>query len=157
MYSQRARLIPGLVLIALGLAFLLMQYFEFGPGLILLLLGLVFLVGYALSRGYGLLIPGCILAGLGVGLLFGRAPLREDVTVLLGLGVGFIAIFVVQLIVNGRSHWWPLVPGGLLVLAGVAESIPQAQLLVERGWPVLLILVGLFILAGSFWPRLQRS
>ena len=30
MYPNRARLIPGLVLIALGLAFLLMQYFEFG-------------------------------------------------------------------------------------------------------------------------------
>lgn len=152
MYPNRARLIPGLVLIALGLAFLLMQYFEFGPGLILLLIGLVFLAGFVLTRGYGFLIPGCILAGLGIGLIFGRAPLREDATVLLGLGVGFIAIFVVQLIAVGKSHWWPLIPGGLLVLAGVGESVPQAQLLVERGWPLILILIGLFIMAGQFWP-----
>lgn len=151
MVANRSRLVPGLILIALGLAFLLMQYFEFGPGLILLLIGLLFLVGYVLSRGYGFLIPGCILAGLGIGLIFGRAPLREDAMVLLGLGMGFIAIFVLQLIAVGKSHWWPLIPGGLLVLAGVGESVPQAQLLIERGWPLILILIGLFILAGQFW------
>lgn len=151
MVANRSRLVPGLILIALGLAFLLMQYFEFGPGLILLLIGLLFLVGYVLSRGYGFLIPGCILAGLGIGLIFGRAPLREDAMALLGLGMGFIAIFVLQLIAVGKSHWWPLIPGGLLVLAGVGESVPQAQLLIERGWPLILILIGLFILAGQFW------
>ncbi|MBI4790996.1 MAG: hypothetical protein HY782_28535 [Chloroflexi bacterium] len=154
MNANRRRLVPGLILIALGVVLLLMQYFEFGPGLILLLLGFIFLVGYAATRSYGLLIPGCILAGLGIGLIFGRSPLREDVMVSLGLGLGFITIFVVQLIVAGRSHWWPLVPGGLLVLAGIAESVPQAQVLVEKGWPLILILIGLAILAGQFWkPR----
>lgn len=146
----RATLIPGLLLIAVGIVMLLAQFFDSTPGLLLLLLGLIFLIAYAFTRTIGLLIPGCILAGLGIGILVGRAPFREDVSVLIGLGLGFIAIFVVQLVVAGRSHWWPLVPGGLLLLAGVAEMVPQGQVLLERGWPLLLIFIGLAILAGQF-------
>ncbi len=157
MNASRLRLIPGLILIALGVLFLVAQYFE-APGLILLFVGLVFLIPYVLTRSYGMLIPGCILAGLGVGILFERALARGDITILLGLGLGFIAIFVVQLIVAGRSHWWPLVPGGLLVAGGLAEAVPQGQALIEKGWPLVLILIGLIILAGSFWgTRVSRS
>lgn len=151
MNTNRMRIIPGLILVALGVLFLVVQYFELSPGLILIFFGLIFLAGFAALRSYGLLIPGCILAGLGLGLLFGRAPLREDATTLLGLGVGFVAIFVVQLIVAGKSHWWPLVPGILLVLAGLAESFPQGQVLFEKGWPLALILIGLLVLLGQFW------
>ena len=151
MNTNRARLIPGLVLIVLGIAFLLAQYFEFGPALFLILLGLVFLIPYALTRSYGLLIPGCILAGVGLGLLFDRPPLGTAIAVPLGLGLGFIAIFVLQLIVARQSHWWPLIPGGLLVLVGIAEGIPQAQVLFEKGWPLILVLAGLLILTGQFW------
>ncbi len=147
---NRARIIPGLILIVLGIALLLMQFFRFGPGQFLLLLGLVFLIPYVLTRSYGLLIPGCILAGIGLGLIFETSE-QTAVTVLIGLGLGFIAIFVIQSLVAGRSHWWPLVPGTLLVLAGLAESLPQAQTLMEKGWPLLLILIGLAILAGQFW------
>jgi len=157
MNTNRARLIPGLVLIVLGIAFLLAQYFEFGPALFLILLGLVFLIPYALTRSYGLLIPGCILAGVGLGLAFDRPPLGTAIAVPLGLGLGFIAIFVLQLIVARQSHWWPLIPGGLLVLVGIAEGVPQAQVLFEKGWPLILVLVGLLILAGQFWnPNRER-
>ena len=149
---NRARLIPGLILIVLGIVFLLMQYFEFGPGLFLTLLGLVFLVPYALTRSYGLLIPGCILAGLGVGLIFERG-FSTNITVPIGLGLGFIAIYVVQLVVGRWSHWWPLIPGCILVLVGLAEGVPQAATLLEKGWPLVLIAIGLAILAGQFWNR----
>lgn len=150
MTVSRARLIPGLFLIILGLIFLLGQFFEFAPPLFILLLGLVFLVGYAATRSIGLLIPGCILSGLGAGLLFARSPFREDVAVSLGLGMGFVAIYAVQRVVSGRSHWWPLVPGIILLLTGFAESVPDGRLLVEKAWPIALILVGLIILAAQF-------
>ena len=156
MNPNRLRLIPGLILIALGILFLVGQYFE-APGIILLFFGLVFLIPYVLTRSYGLLIPGCILAGLGVGILFESALGRGDITILIGLGLGFIAIFTVQLVVAGRSHWWPLVPGGLLVLFGLAEAIPQGQTLIEKGWPLILILIGLIILAGTFWNTRTES
>ena len=149
MSANRAQIIPGLILIVLGIAFLLTQYFDFGPGLFLTLLALVFLIPYVFTRSYGLLIPGCILAGIGVGLMFERALARPDVTVSIGLGLGFIAIFVVQLVVAGSSHWWPLVPGGILVLVGIAETVPHVQAVLEKGWPVILIVIGLGILAGQ--------
>jgi len=151
MSANRARLIPGLILIFLGVVFLLMQYFEFGPGVFLLLLGFAFLIPYVFTRAYGLLIPGCILAGIGLGLVFDRPPLVTPITVLLGLGLGFLAIYVVQLVVARSSHWWPLIPGGILVLVGIAEGFPQAETLIEKGWPLILIFTGLLILVGSFW------
>lgn len=158
MSINRARLIPGLILIALGIMFLLMQYFEFGPGLFLVLLGLGFLIPYVLTHSYGMLIPGCILAGIGIGLMFDRPPLGTTIAVPIGLGLGFLAIFVVQLVVARASHWWPLIPGSILVLVGIAEGVPQAQSLVEKGWPLVLVLIGLLILAGMFWqPKMGRN
>jgi hypothetical protein len=130
---------------------LLAQYFEFGPALFLTLLGLVFLIPYVFTRSYGLLIPGCILTGIGIGLVFDRPPLGTAIAVPIGLGLGFIAIFVIHLIVARRSHWWPLIPGSVLVLVGIVEGIPQAQVLFEKGWPLILVLIGLAILAGQFW------
>ena len=158
MNANRRQILPGLILIVLGIVFLLTQYFEFGPGLFLILLGLIFLIPYALTRAYGLLIPGCILAGIGVGLTFERTLSRPDVTVSLGLGLAFLAIYVVQLIVAGSSHWWPLVPGGILLLVGFAELVPQAQALLDNGWPLLLIAIGLAVLAGPYlWNRETRK
>lgn len=150
MKMNRSRLIPGLILIALGIVLLLVQYIEFGPGLVLVLLGLVFLAGYAGTRSYGVLIPGCILGGLGLGIMFQRPPFLGDAAPLIGLGLGFCAIFAIQLIVAGRPHWWPLVPGALLVVAGILTSWQQGQLLLERGWPLILIAAGLFVLAAQF-------
>jgi hypothetical protein len=146
---KRGQLIPGVILIALGSAFLLMQYFDFGPGLFLTLLGLAFLVPYALTRLYGLLIPGCILAGLGIGMMVERGA-RMEMTVLLGLGLGFIAIYVIHLILTRNSHWWPLIPGGILIVIGIVEAVPQGQALFEKWWPLILIVIGLAVLAGPF-------
>ena len=157
MNTNRARMIPGLILIVLGVAFLLGQYFDFGPPLFLTLLGCVFLIPYVVTRSYGLLIPGCVLVGIGLGLVFDRPPLGTAIAVPIGLGMGFIAIFVIHLIVARRSHWWPLIPGGILVLVGIAEGIPQAQLLLERGWPLILVLIGLLILAGQFWKTSRAN
>jgi hypothetical protein len=157
MNANRRQIIPGLILIVLGIVFLLSQYFEFGPGLFLALFGLVFLIAYAFTRSYGLLIPGCILAGLGIGLAFERTVMRPDVTVSIGLGLGFVAIFVVQLVVARASHWWPLVPGGILVLVGLGETVPQAQAVLEKGWPVALIGIGLVILARGAVERKNKK
>jgi hypothetical protein len=152
MKSNRAKVIPGLILILLGIAFLLAQYLEFSPGLVLTLLGLVFVLLYVIMRTYGLLVPGCILTGLGLGLMFDRPPLVAQVAVPIGLGFGFLAIFVVQLVVMRTTHWWPLIPGGILVLVGVADGVPQAQMLIEKGWPLILVAIGLVVLTASFFP-----
>jgi hypothetical protein len=149
MRFPRRNLIPGLFLILLGIGFLLKEYFEIGPGLVLLFVGVVFLVPYLFTRWYGMLIPGLLLVGLGIGLMFERGT-RTDVTAPLGLGLAFIAIFVVDFATTRALRWWPLVPGLVLTFVGIAEAFPEAQLWVERGWPVLLIALGLFLLGAEF-------
>jgi hypothetical protein len=99
-----------------------------------------------------LVIPGCILLGLGLGSVGGSSisSVSEDTFVLLGLGVGFIAIWVIPLVYEGKSIWWPLIPGAILIVVGLAEGSESIEKLLEVGWPLILVLIGLLILAGAF-------
>ena len=49
-----------------------------------------------------------------------------------------------------KSHWWPLIPGIVLILTGIASASKDFQRLLEVGWPLILVFVGLLILAGAF-------
>ncbi len=152
---NRRALVIGLILIVLGVGLLAMQLMQpgFGQPLILFLIGAAFLVGYFIRRSYGLLIPGCILVGLALGSLgvqiFGQFG---DLTVI-GLGIGFVAIYVIDLLYRRVTHWWPLIPGGILIVVGLAQALeenPNFAVLWEKGWPLILVLVGLLLLAGAF-------
>ena len=137
--SNVNRMLPGLILIALGVLFLVGRL----SGVIVLGgLGAIFIVAYLITRKYGWLIPGCILAGLGLGELLGWSSL--------GLGLGFIGIFVIDLIVRGKSHWWPLIPGAIITLDALGDRanvvIAPLRGLVASGWPLLLIAIGLLLL-----------
>jgi len=41
--------------------------------------------------------------------------------ILLGLGAGFIGIWLLALLLKLSSHWWPLVPGFVLLAVGGAR------------------------------------
>jgi len=156
MQFRRGRLIPGLILILLGIAFLLREYFGVGPEFVLILVGLVFLVPYLLTRLYGFLIPGMILLGLGAGLLYDRAA-HLGWAVPLGLGLGFIAIFAVDWVVTRAVRWWPLIPGAALMIPALVDAFPPVRDWLEKGWPVILILAGLLLIALNFLPRNQTK
>lgn len=127
--ERRGSLTGGLVLIALGLAFLAMQFFEqIGGSVVLLSLGAAFLTAHLIYRVYGLLIPGCILLGLGTGLLVQETAIVPRISdpVVVGLGLGFVLIWVIDRVFTRRGprgSWWPLIPGGILLLVGIAESL----------------------------------
>ncbi len=146
--SQMNQILPGLILIALGILFLLGRTALSGA-VFLGGLGAIFIIAYFGTRKYGWLIPGCILAGLGVGELMGWSSL--------GLGLGFIAIFVVDLIVRGKSHWWPLIPGVIISLDALNSRagavLAPIQGLINNFWPVLLIVIGVLLL----FPNLRRK
>lgn len=143
---ERRAATGGVILVLIGLFFLLNNLF---PGVVgrsfLLLVGVAFLLAYLLGgRNVGFLIPGSILSGLGLGALIASwLPGRESGgVVLLCLGLGFLAIWLFE-----RGQQWSLVPGGVLVVIGAVVS---AGLLVQgdvaRWWPVVLVLVGLWVL-----------
>ncbi len=151
--QNRGQLVTGAILIVLGVGLLALQFLEgFGEAVIFFLIGGAFVAGYLYSRAYGLLIPGCILLGLGLGSVGGSSisSVSEDTFVLLGLGVGFIAIWVMPLVYEGKSIWWPLIPGVILIVVGLAEGNESFEKLLEVGWPLILVLIGLLVLAGAF-------
>ncbi len=65
----------------------------------------------------------------------------------IGLGAGFVAIYVIDILYRGRSHWWPLIPGAILIVAGVASG--SLEHLISVGWPLVLIVIGLRMLVGG--------
>lgn len=138
----------GLLLILVGLGILVMNLFRVrlvGP-LILALVGAAFLAGYFFRRLYGLLIPGCLLLGLALGIA-GGSVLKASLTVL-GLGLGFLAIYGIDLLCRRSTHWWPLIPGGILVLVGLTQ-LPGMDILPSIIWPLVLIVAGLLLLANA--------
>lgn len=143
----------GIILVVLGLMFLAAQWFDFTGAAVLGALSVFFVVMYATTRKYGFVIPGMILGGLAVGVglqEYGYDP--SGGVVVLGLGAGFIAIYLINVLVQTPASWWPLVPGGILSVVGltqVAEGTAAAET-IARLWPVGLIVAGVIVLIATF-------
>jgi hypothetical protein len=73
---------------------------------------------------------------------------------LVALGGGFLAIWVVSLVLRlAEHHWWPLIPGGILSVVGVLVMAGgEARRLLEW-WPIILVLIGVVILIQAFTSR----
>ncbi len=146
---RKRRLTAGAILIAVGLAFFLIPRFDvFEIEYLLLGLGLVFLVSYFASRRYGLLVPGGVLTGLGVGELADDAVRSFGDGGQLGLGLGFVSIYVIAYLFERRTHWWPLIPGAFLILSGL-EMTEEAAEYVFNNWPLMLVLIGVVLLIAG--------
>ncbi len=118
-------LVPGSVLAGSGLAM-------GGPALrivdfalyVLCGLGLALLIWGMAARLFGLIIPGSLLLGIGPGIYFGWRDL-VDINALAQTGVmlvffafGWGLITVLARRIYGKFIWWPLIPGGILAVAG---------------------------------------
>jgi len=152
------RMIAGVSVISLGLLLWWLQSTEgLGPWAVFFLLGGLFLALYLARKEYGFLIPGCILLGLGAGGVFEDSNLGLGLSTVTGLGAGFLAIYLIPLLYERRSHWWPLIPGVLLILVG----LQRGQRIIEwsfENWPVFIVVIGLMIVFGAFGgPRRKRS
>ena len=150
---QRARnknVALGTLLIALGLGIFGMQFADgFGESVVFFVLGGAFLAGYFSRGAYGLLIPGCILLGLGLGSVLDSTVFRLGNFYSIGLGVGFVAIFAIHLTHRGSAHWWPLIPGAILIATGVSSGSERFERMLTVGWPLVFVLVGFLILFGG--------
>jgi len=156
--ENRGRVIAGSVLISLGLIFFVLQFVsETGQLFILLVSGALLVGGYLYVGNYALLVPGSILLGLGVGTL-GEGKLFEfDNFERICLGAGFLLIWVIGMIREKRTPWWPLVPGGILILAGMPRGSAAVDFLFNYGWPLLLVVVGLLLLLGVIGRTGQKG
>jgi hypothetical protein len=148
--DSRGGIVAGAILILIGIAALAQQLLGgFGDSLILFAIGGALLAGYFTRRNYGLLIPGCILLGIALGSVGQETVFTVGDFGAIGLGMGFLAIYLIDLAYSGETHWWPLVPGGVMVVTGIAQGSKTFERLLTVGWPLILVLVGLIILAGA--------
>jgi hypothetical protein len=151
------RPVSGVILIFVGLALFVLRFVHgLDESIVLVALGSAFLAGYFYRRVYGLLIPGCILLGLGVGGMTGGARFGVEHWEEIGLGVGFVAIFLIDLAVRGQMNWWPLIPGLILIVGPVASAHVNFGRIVSYGWPLILVVAGLLILTGRFGRYRER-
>lgn len=149
----------GLALIALGGLLLFLERLESGAHahLLFILIGGIFVAGYLYKRAFGLLIPGALLMGMGGGLAFEdlhSGPFVHGDKVALGLGLGFVLIYVASLLYERRNRWWPLIPGGVLVIASLPDFVWVDDVL--DFWPVAVMAVGVLLLFRAVASR-QRD
>jgi hypothetical protein len=147
----------GAVLIAVGAVVLAGRFNHVvaagGPAL---WLGAGFLVWWLFSGNYGLLVPAGVLGGLGAGLMLGEAGFYGNAAAL-GLGAGFVAIFLLDTLRHRRrSNWWPLVPGAVLIALGLLQNTTGWGRLGDLGWPLFLIVAGVVVVGVALADRGRR-
>lgn len=144
---MRAQRVVGLVLVFSGVALLGVFQLSIPAAIAPALVGAALLGAFALTRSYGFLVPGGVLTGLGIGLL---VETRQGTggAVPIGLGAGFVFVTLLDhLSAGGRSgRWWPLLPGGVLLVIGLAQYLESRGILVPlaRWWPALLVIAGVW-------------
>jgi hypothetical protein len=146
------RSLIGLGLVGFGLLWLASRIglgaldLDIEAGMILLTIGSVFAFFGLWRRIYGLIIPASILAGLSAGVTF--ADVTDGVSVLWGLALGFLAIYVLGRGLFQVGSPWPMIPA--VILFGVGTIVAVANLGSFLGaaliWiPLLLIGAGLYL------------
>jgi hypothetical protein len=145
--------VGGVVLIAIGVAFLLGQLLPDAGRFVTLLVGLTFLAVFVATRTYGFLVPGGIVTGVGVGIVLAMEDQGRvgGGLFLVSVGLGFVGIFVLGALFRLReNHPWPLIPGGILCAIGlITLSGTRYDEVARFAWPAALILLGLlFVLRG---------
>jgi hypothetical protein len=150
--------VGGLILILIGGLALLAQFVDISGLYVLPVLSACFLVWGILSRQTGLVIPGGILGGIGLGAFLVEGPfayLGDPATggvFMLAFACGWALITLVSIYTNrnGRPSLWPLIPGGIMAAIGAillagGKALTMLNWL-NFGWPVILIAVGLYLI-----------
>lgn len=167
-WTVNPKVMTGVVVIALGVVMLIASLTDsqLVGQMIVLLLGVIFLTWGVMVRHPAPLIPGCILTGLGVGIVLSQwlftsiSGQAQGGIVTLCLGLGFLLIMPAQQFVTRQTaHWWPLIPGGILTLTGFGLLLGDAGVTMltwmGRLWPLALIAVGGALLYQAL--RSQRT
>jgi hypothetical protein len=157
--ENRNEWIGGVIMIAIGLFFLANQFIDFNWDRIgvffLPALGGVFLLAGIFTRQAGLIIPGGIISGIGWGAVLVTGPFSDTGDVeggvfMLTFAAGWALITVLTAVFTKETHWWALIPGGIMAIIGAGilfgGIFMQGLALLGQIWPVFLILLGIYVL-----------
>lgn len=156
--NRREAAIGGTLLIAIGVLVLLAQNIQTETlGLLFLpALGGLFLIAGIIGREGGFIIPGGILTGIGLGVIFTQNPAliatetAQGGVFFIGFALGWFLITVLTKLFTNETHWWALIPGAIMALIGGGLMLGGAALNVlefaGRWWPLVLVALGLVII-----------
>lgn len=153
-------LTAGLILVGIGVGLLLFQIVDLAM-YIPLLLGVIFLVAGIATRKAGLLVPGGIIGGVGLGVLstlsawfFPTDSVESGAVFLLFFSLGWFSITLLSKIFTSETQTWALIPGAIMAVIGGLILLGEQGLRVlefaGRYWPVILVIIGGRIL-WSWW------
>ena len=157
-HSNRGPLIGGIILIVIGILALLSQLeILAGKGVYFVpALGVIFLAWGLLTRTFGLIIPGGILSGVGLGTvllqgpLAGQNELAQGGAFLLVFAAGWVLIALLSKFTAESFQWWPLIPAGIMGAIGgllmAGETGLQILKVIGYAWPLALIAAGAWII-----------
>ena len=163
MNEKNKSVVSGLGLVALGVVFLVSQYIEIDGRFFVSLLGLGFIIWSVIGRSSGLLIPGGILSGIGLGIVLTESSLAnslggngEGSLFMLAFAAGWFSIPVLAKLFFNDFHWWPVIPGSIMALIGIG-ILTDGILLnvigsVGQFWPVILIVIGF----SAIWKQFKE-
>ena len=156
----------GLGLILLGLFIFTTQFWGDKVGSIFfILLGFFLILGWLKTKFYGFLIPGCIFAGIGVGMLADSFNFLIKNSTTIGLGLGFLTISLITYqFTHNRFNFknrkntvllWPLIPGTLLVIAGLSANSDYFRNIISFVFPMILVVIGLYLIIHTKWLKVN--
>jgi hypothetical protein len=159
--NARGALIVGFVLILIGGAALVSQFYPDLDRYMPLVVGIGLLGVFAITRSYVALVFAGILTGIGVGLLVADIFPGEEADgpgAVLGIGFGFVGIWAVSWLMRLKEHhFWPLIPGGILLLVGAGLVLDLFNEDVSR-WaiPAVVVAIGVLVMLVGYL-RLSRD
>lgn len=123
-------------------------------------IGLVFLLWGSFTGRLGLIIPGALLMATGAGVYYGWSNpeqpggLQKTGIMLVWFALGWLLITVFSRVMRKRFVWWPLIPGGILLMVGSGLYIggnPENALgFLGNTGSIGLILVGAYLIFLKF-------
>jgi hypothetical protein len=150
--SELTLLIPAYVLWAVAglvaLTTLNVLQDEFIAMYVLAAIALPFLVVFLRDRAqWWALIPAYVLLAVGLMVVLIESGVLGELLipayVMFAVAIPFLVVFAVN-----PKEWWPLIPGGIMAVIGLAFLVAEAA--VEYIAPAALVVVGLWILARQF-------
>lgn len=119
-------------------------------------IGVPLLIWGLASRLIGLVIPGCLLITMGLGIFiawqppYSGNPVVQTGIMLVWFALGWVLITLSGRIIVHRFIWWPLIPGGILAMVGwglyIGGDPDNALGFISNTGSIGLMIFGLYLL-----------
>ena len=162
-WEERKRGVPvlGLFLVVLGVVLALgdlVPEVHIGTSAFFLAIGIIFIFVWARDHNHAALYAGILLTALNLaGVLADSGAIRGGGWGMLFLGLGLIWVAAVRAARGGGRGWQLLLGGGLAIWGGGEIAAYYMNLRTDNlGWPILLVLLGVFIISRAAPDWLHR-